>query len=37
MLTMAILLLALGAAHLLRTGWGVSRSVPQRNEDMIFF
>lgn len=37
MLTISILLLALGACQLLRAGWRVSRTVTQRNEDMIFF
>jgi hypothetical protein len=37
MLTISIILLALGAGHLVRAGWLVSRNVPQQNDDMIFF
>jgi hypothetical protein len=37
MLAISMLLLAFGAFHLLRSGWKVTRTVPQRNEDMVFF
>jgi hypothetical protein len=37
MLIISMLLLVFGAFHLLRAGWLVSQTVPQRNEDMIFF
>jgi hypothetical protein len=37
MLAISMLLLAFGAVHLLRSGWLVTRNLPQRNEDMVFF
>lgn len=36
MLTISILFAVLGGGYLLRSAWEVVRTVPNRNEDMVF-